>query len=122
MEDIRKFRFTKVCGVCHEEITEGIIVLQLRCDHLFCETCLTPWLQDHNTCPMCRETIVRTQSLENSSLPGIPRDFESRESMASFEMDFQNALRTALPPNRRTNRRQRVSPSTIAWANRLRRN
>jgi hypothetical protein len=42
------------CSVCHEEFLEGNRVAELPCSHCFHQSCLVPWLETHNTCPVCR--------------------------------------------------------------------
>jgi hypothetical protein len=31
--------------------------VRLACRHVFCEKCITSWLDRHTTCPMCRKTV-----------------------------------------------------------------
>ncbi|KAL4439039.1 hypothetical protein ABPG77_006976 [Micractinium sp. CCAP 211/92] len=42
------------CSVCHDEFREGEEVLELPCSHNYHKDCLLPWLETHNTCPVCR--------------------------------------------------------------------
>ncbi|OII76499.1 zinc C3HC4 type domain-containing protein [Cryptosporidium andersoni] len=47
------------CAICHEEYNIGDTVLRLstdvdECPHIFHVNCLLPWLQQHNSCPVCR--------------------------------------------------------------------
>lgn len=50
------------CAVCFDKITIGQKILSLRCSdtklHSFHEECITPWLRDKGTCPVCRAEIV----------------------------------------------------------------
>jgi len=42
------------CCVCRDEFELGAQGLLMPCQHLFHPQCLTPWLQQHNSCPTCR--------------------------------------------------------------------
>lgn len=42
------------CAVCLEEVQEG---LQLVCEHAFHDTCISPWFEQHDTCPTCRDSL-----------------------------------------------------------------
>jgi hypothetical protein len=42
------------CPVCHEEFVEKSKVAELCCSHCFHGDCIKPWLETHNTCPVCR--------------------------------------------------------------------
>lgn len=42
------------CSICHEAYGAGDEVVELPCDHCFHPDCVMPWLEAHNTCPVCR--------------------------------------------------------------------
>merc|ERR1719502_1188292 len=43
------------CSVCQETFACGEKnVKKLPCGHLFHKDCILPWLEQHNTCPVCR--------------------------------------------------------------------
>lgn len=44
-----------VCAICLEEVAEEDIPQQ--CSHVFHNTCITPWLEAHGTCPVCRTKL-----------------------------------------------------------------
>jgi|TARA_B110000003_G_scaffold100217_2_gene102448 hypothetical protein len=50
------------CAVCFEAISSCQKVISLRCSnvshHSFHEDCITPWLKDKGTCPVCRAEIL----------------------------------------------------------------
>ena len=50
-------RSGEACTVCHDEFAAGAEVVQLPCRHCFHDTCIRPWLEGHNTCPVCRTAL-----------------------------------------------------------------
>ncbi|KAK3314876.1 hypothetical protein B0H66DRAFT_563855 [Apodospora peruviana] len=45
------------CVICVDEMAKGEKVAVLPCTHIFHGECVTPWLKQHNTCPVCRRSI-----------------------------------------------------------------
>ncbi|MBN3292955.1 RN115 ligase, partial [Polypterus senegalus] len=60
------------CPVCKEDYRQGEEVRQLPCNHFFHSTCIVPWLEMHDTCPVCRKSLSgedsTRQSLDATSL------------------------------------------------------
>lgn len=50
-------RVGDTCTVCHDDYEEGTTVVELPCTHCFHEGCIMPWLETHNTCPVCRKEL-----------------------------------------------------------------
>jgi hypothetical protein len=46
----------RTCGICLEEAHQGSQEdwMVLVCNHKFHPACVRPWLNEHNTCPLCR--------------------------------------------------------------------
>jgi len=42
------------CAVCRSEYSIGEEGKRLPCDHIFHPACIDPWLQLHDSCPICR--------------------------------------------------------------------
>lgn len=51
---VRSRIFHKQCPVCLEDFEPGSEAVQLPCNHLYHEECLKPWMEEHNTCAVCR--------------------------------------------------------------------
>lgn len=47
------------CAICllPNENLEGQKYLKLPCNHEFHDTCILPWLEKTNSCPMCRQEM-----------------------------------------------------------------
>lgn len=60
------------CPICDEGLSLNEGILRLPCKHVFHDSCLSPWLADHNTCPICR-----------SELPPEPEEVEPRKASSS---------------------------------------
>lgn len=45
------------CVICVDEMVKGEKATILPCNHLFHGECVTIWLKQHNTCPVCRRSI-----------------------------------------------------------------
>ncbi|KAM7195638.1 hypothetical protein V8F20_007382 [Naviculisporaceae sp. PSN 640] len=48
------------CTICIDEMHQGDEVTVLPCTHWFHGECVTLWLKEHNTCPICRRPIETT--------------------------------------------------------------
>ncbi|XP_070778114.1 E3 ubiquitin-protein ligase RNF115 [Enoplosus armatus] len=54
------------CPVCREEYSLGESVKKLPCLHYFHRECIVPWLELHDTCPVCRKSL---DGVDNSLPP-----------------------------------------------------
>jgi hypothetical protein len=52
------------CPICYQKIAPKNI-FKTKCHHRFCHCCIQRWLEDHNTCPVCRKKI---KNLNNNVL------------------------------------------------------
>lgn len=55
------------CTICIDEMKEGDMATFLPCNHWFHEECVTLWLKEHNTCPICRTPIEKTDRSGNNN-------------------------------------------------------
>lgn len=47
---------SKSCPICLEEFQPETKTKLLACGHKYCDPCLTKWLEEHSTCPICRQS------------------------------------------------------------------
>lgn len=60
-ENVPEDKQSDTCSICLNELfsdEENLKVIQVRCGHMFHPSCVQPWLQMENTCPMCREDLL----------------------------------------------------------------
>ncbi|KAG8375449.1 hypothetical protein BUALT_Bualt10G0101100 [Buddleja alternifolia] len=46
-----------VCSICQENLVVNDEMQELPCNHMFHPPCLKPWLDQHNSCPICRHEL-----------------------------------------------------------------
>ena len=47
-----------LCSICQDQIIRGDFVSALHCDHLYHKECISMWLKQKSTCPICNINIV----------------------------------------------------------------
>lgn len=43
------------CSICFDKFLDEDICRELKCNHIFHQKCIDPWLSEHTSCPVCRE-------------------------------------------------------------------
>lgn len=46
------------CIICMEDFEPGVGGKKVPCGHVFHSSCIAQWLSDHNSCPLCRSTVL----------------------------------------------------------------
>lgn len=68
----------------------GETVSRLECEHLFHSSCISPWLQLHATCPICRRSLLPADP--------PPADTEAITNTTSTTTDTTATATTQQPP------------------------
>ncbi|ELQ40024.1 hypothetical protein MCOR02_010962 [Pyricularia oryzae] len=85
---------TVECTICMDDLSLGDEATVLPCKHFFHGECVTIWLKEHNTCPICRtpmeqrSSAERTQAPQNQSSSG-PRAARPEPPRGIFPWAFQ---------------------------------
>ncbi|KAK4285561.1 hypothetical protein QN277_002246 [Acacia crassicarpa] len=88
-----------LCAVCKDPIGIDAQAKQLPCKHLYHSDCITPWLEHHNSCPLCRFQLVGEKEEGVSQARRIRRQLRTammRLSELMEEEDDFYGLRTTL--------------------------
>ncbi|KAJ4413709.1 hypothetical protein N0V85_003449 [Neurospora sp. IMI 360204] len=78
------------CTICIDEMYQGEEATVLPCKHWFHGECVTLWLKEHNTCPICRMPIEgnnqtgSNSNSNNNSQPSASRQEASTSSSSAF--------------------------------------
>ncbi|KAG7393304.1 hypothetical protein PHYBOEH_006146 [Phytophthora boehmeriae] len=65
--DIVVRKDARECVICQVEMSIGMKVTRMPCQHLFHTACLREWLQIGNSCPICRVEIPAKRTTHSSS-------------------------------------------------------
>ncbi|EEB05538.1 sir antagonist [Schizosaccharomyces japonicus yFS275] len=64
----------KTCPICYDEMgtgaEDGENAIRMPCNHVFGDKCLKQWLDTHDTCPLCRQTVP-SESVQGSPAPMV---------------------------------------------------
>ncbi len=46
------------CSICLENFNDTISIIKLECNHTYHKDCITAWLNNNETCPLCRQNVI----------------------------------------------------------------
>ncbi|CAH9079280.1 unnamed protein product [Cuscuta epithymum] len=73
------------CPVCKDKFEMGTEVRKLPCDHLYHADCIIPWLQQRNSCPVCRREMEPERLGDHCDDLSDSRSQSRTNSMRLFE-------------------------------------
>lgn len=91
---------TNPCPICMDAIEEGQVAVT-PCTHVFCVTCILPWIQSNRKCPMCRAAVtprdmnVLVTTMPDQDPPEASRDQESSEGSNTL-LNYSTKIRFLL--------------------------
>ena len=53
---IEKYKHKYECSICMEDLSKETLKV-VKCGHFFHKDCIKQWLNNNNTCPLCRKVI-----------------------------------------------------------------
>ncbi|OII70868.1 RING domain-containing protein [Cryptosporidium ubiquitum] len=99
-ENITRIKMCGPCVICQDEYNIGDEVIGLSkdeevCHHIFHANCLLPWLNQHNSCPVCRFELptddVSYENRRRSSTQNVSSTLESTDQ-AGTQLGTQNEV------------------------------
>ncbi|CAH2210126.1 jg21406, partial [Pararge aegeria aegeria] len=58
-------------------------VTRLECEHFFHQACITPWLELHATCPICRRSLMPPDAPAPATTAAAPTNASSTTSTST---------------------------------------
>ena len=84
----------ELCSICQEPLQLSDTIFQLPCGHCFhdgsCSDCqgIKPWLQDQNTCPVCRYELPKKEEEETSTNGYITQEDSDEEGTQILSLNL----------------------------------
>ncbi|XP_047339051.1 probable E3 ubiquitin-protein ligase RHC1A [Impatiens glandulifera] len=95
----RHVRSDPYCAICTDKFKIGCYAKEMPCNHIYHPDCIGPWLEQHNSCPVCRQGLPpqsrnnnRSSSSSSSSRMENPRTRNVFSSIWPFKSRNINRL------------------------------
>lgn len=98
-----------ICPICQRDFETTLNIKKVRtgCGHYYCYDCLTRWLDNKTTCPMCIRRVTKLKTVNDEGNPTldetiiIKKSKEERKQETEF-IEVNNAIRQIENQNSRT--------------------
>ena len=93
------------CPICLEALDEASSALQMPCakQHVFHKACLLKWLDERNTCPICRHSMpVAIQEEADEPMAQQRQEGEEEAVNEAVEAMVEEAMVEATSPREQT--------------------
>lgn len=77
------------CLICTEKNCD----YKTPCNHLFHEECVTGWIKDYNSCPICRKAIDETKPIKTVKVDTTEEDEKIAMNLVRQEEEEQEIAR-----------------------------
>lgn len=76
------------CSICLEYFIdiEDVEVMKTRCNHYFCGKCITKWLRENRTCPLCCYDFNEIQESDNEAVSNDSHE-QSQEGSSNEQLN-----------------------------------
>ena len=81
-----------ICTICRNSIKSK---RALKCDHIFCKTCINKWLKNNNNCPNCRTNINKGNTYNLRSRTSLNLDNVNLEVQDNPNYDERETRNTS---------------------------
>ena len=59
------------CCICLSGFSEEVPIRQLSCQHCFCAVCIEQWLMKEDTCPLCKNQVLKSKPFIQIALVNV---------------------------------------------------
>lgn len=81
------------CAVCKEDFQLDEVARQMPCQHMYHSHCILPWLELHNSCPLCRFQMPAVGDVDDQSRQREQSRLAGRNRNRRFSVRVTQSLR-----------------------------